>query len=106
MICMRLRRSRISALEILMMSLSSNRISPSVGSIRRRIVRPSVDLPQPDSPTTPSVSPSSTVRLTPSTALTSPLRRASSPSSTGKYFFRFLISSKLMGSVVLSEASR
>ena len=31
-----------------------------------------VDLPQPDSPTTPSVSPAFTVKLTPSTALTAP----------------------------------
>ena len=35
----------------------SNRTSPPVGSSSRRIARPVVDLPQPDSPTTPSVLP-------------------------------------------------
>ena len=35
--------------------------------------RASVDLPQPDSPTMPSVSPSRTLRLTPSTAFTAPI---------------------------------
>ena len=34
-------------------------ISPEVGSIRRSTQRPVVDLPQPDSPTSPSVSPRS-----------------------------------------------
>jgi hypothetical protein len=38
----------------------SNQISPDVGSIRCRMQRPVVDLPQPDSPTSPSVSPRST----------------------------------------------
>jgi hypothetical protein len=37
-----------------------------------RIVRPRVDLPQPDSPTRPSASPWVSVKLTPSTALTVP----------------------------------
>ena len=35
----------------------SNQISPPVGSIRRRMQRPVVDLPEPNSPTSPSVSP-------------------------------------------------
>src|SRR6185503_10122243 len=43
-----------------------------VGSVRRRIARPSVDLPQPDSPTSPNVSPLRISRLTPSTAFTRP----------------------------------
>ena len=43
-------------------------VSPAVGSIRRRIVRPVVDLPHPDSPTRPRVLPLSRVKLTPSTA--------------------------------------
>ena len=68
----------------------------AVGSIKRRIVRPKVDLPQPDSPTKPNVSPSSIVKLTPSTALTAPLPRENRPSPTGKCFFRLRISSKLM----------
>jgi ABC-type oligopeptide transport system ATPase subunit len=41
-------------------SLPSNSISPEVGSIRRSTQRPVVDLPQPDSPTRPSVSARST----------------------------------------------
>jgi len=45
-------------------------IEPPVGSRRRAIQRAIVDLPQPDSPTTPSVSPAISVKLTPSTALT------------------------------------
>src|ERR687891_1798282 len=61
-----------------------------------RIVRPKVDLPQPDSPTMPSVSPASTVRLTPSTALSTLLLREKSPSPTGKCFLRFRTSNRLI----------
>ncbi len=39
------------------MSVPLKTILPSVGSVSLMIVRPSVVLPQPDSPTTPSVSP-------------------------------------------------
>jgi hypothetical protein len=42
---------------------------PSVAGCRLRIARPVVDLPQPDSPTSPSVSPGNRVRSMPSTAL-------------------------------------
>ena len=45
-----------------------NRTSPDVGSISRRMQRPVVVLPLPDSPTRPNVSPSSIVKLTSSTA--------------------------------------
>ncbi len=45
-----------------------NTIGPSE-EISRMMARPSVVLPDPDSPTTPSVSPSRTSMLTPSTAL-------------------------------------
>src|SRR4051794_19218400 len=59
---------------------------PAVGSIRRRMARPTVDLPQPDSPTRPSVSPSPIAKLTPSTANTrSGLTR--NPRLIGKCFF-------------------
>ena len=50
------------------MSAPSSTISPPAAGTSRRIVLPSVDLPQPDSPTSPSVSPRSTSKLTPSTA--------------------------------------
>ncbi len=46
----------------------------------------SVDLPQPLSPTRPSVSPSAMRKLTPSTARTWPLTRAKTPLRTGKCF--------------------
>ena len=46
---------------------------PPVGGMSCRIVRPSVDLPQPDSPTSPSTSPFLSERSIPSTALTVPI---------------------------------
>ena len=53
-------------------------------------MRPVVDLPQPDSPTRPSVSPALTSKETPQTAWTSPtLWRTNFPPRTGKCFTRF-----------------
>ena len=49
-----------------------NTMSPEVGSSSLVITRPVVDLPQPDSPTSPSVSPALTEKETPSTARTAP----------------------------------
>src|SRR5690554_651986 len=55
----------------------------------RMTVRAAVDLPQPDSPTRPSVSPRRRSKLMPSTALTSPTwRRNTTPWRSGKYFLR------------------
>ena len=51
-------------------STPSNLTEPAVGSIRRSTQRPVVLLPQPDSPTRPSVSPRSTSKDTPDTACT------------------------------------
>ena len=51
------RTGRISARERFVMSTPSKMILPPVGSSRRMMQRAIVDLPQPDSPTTPSVSP-------------------------------------------------
>ena len=45
------------------MSLPSNSTLPPVGSSSRVISRPMVDLPQPDSPTTPRVSPGADVEV-------------------------------------------
>ncbi len=70
------------------MSWPSKRIVPDVGSSSRRISRAVVDLPQPDSPTIPSVSPRRTVSVTSSTACTSALPRANTPCLTGKRFVR------------------
>ena len=63
-----------------------SRMRPAVGSISFSTVLPTVDLPQPDSPTRPSVSPLAIAKLTPSTALTSPTRRCSRPPWIGKCF--------------------
>ena len=57
---------------------SSKRTMPEAGW-SRRIARPSVDLPEPDSPTTPTVSPARTERLTPSTARSTWLVRPNRP---------------------------
>src|SRR5262245_28959338 len=57
------------------------------------IARPTVLLPQPDSPTSPSVSPLLRSKLTPSTALTSAILRANTPPVTGKRTNRSSISS-------------
>ena len=54
------------------MSRPSKEASPLVGSIRRRMTRPVVVLPQPDSPTRPSVSPRRMLKEMPSTAFTAP----------------------------------
>ena len=51
------RTGRICRRLSFVMSLPSKKIFPEVGSISLMIVRPSVVFPQPDSPTTPSVSP-------------------------------------------------
>ena len=58
---------------------------PSVGFWSSITVRDSVDLPQPDSPTSPRISPFSTDSDTPSTATTgADLRAESSPCTAGK----------------------
>src|SRR5687767_2545995 len=68
------------------MLLPLSRTSPSVGVSSCRIRREVVVLPQPDSPTSTSVSPCLISKLTPSTALTWPtVRIMSSPLVTGKY---------------------
>src|SRR5918995_1834445 len=59
------------------MSWPRNAIVPSVESIRRMIVRDIVVLPQPDSPTSPSVSPSATETVTSLTACTRATSRSS-----------------------------
>ena len=51
------------------------RISPASGCSSRMMLRPVVDLPQPDSPTSASVSPCRTVSVTCSTAWMRPARR-------------------------------
>src|SRR5688500_10337605 len=89
MICISFRRARSERLSSVVTFLFSNQTSPEVGSINRRMVRPVVDLPQPDSPTSPSVSPGMTSNDTSSTAWTRATSRESSPPRIGKYFLRF-----------------
>ena len=52
------------------MSAPPNSMAPLVASSSLRMVRPTVVLPQPDSPTRPSVSPAAIVNETSSTAFT------------------------------------
>src|ERR1019366_10288120 len=75
------------------MSRPSILMLPLVGSISRKMVRPTVDLPQPDSPTRPSVSPCAIEKLTPSTANTVPPARCNRPLRIGKCFLRSRTSS-------------
>ncbi len=69
------RAARIRALENPSTFSPRNDTSPEVGSISRSMQRPVVLLPLPDSPTSPNVSPSSIVKLTSSTALTTVFSR-------------------------------
>ena len=61
---------------------------PASGSISRISSRAVVDLPQPLSPTMPSVSPLRTLKLTPSTARTVATVAPNSPPRMGKCFLR------------------
>ena len=60
----------------------------AVAGSRRMSVRPRVDLPQPDSPTSPSTSPCPTSNVMSSTAWTSPMWRRNTPLVMGKYLTR------------------
>src|SRR5829696_7515878 len=70
------------------------------------MVRPVVDLPQPDSPTSPSVSPAMMSNDTSSTAWTRATSREKRPPRMGKYFLRFLTfrSASAMGATSVKEA--
>ena len=69
------------------MSWPSNTTEPLVSGYSRAMHRASVDLPQPDSPTRPSVSPARSSKLTSSTACTRATSRCSrTPLLIGKYF--------------------
>src|SRR2546427_214970 len=68
------------------MSMRSKSREPAVGRSRSRKSLARVVFPDPDSPTMPSVSPSATCTLTPSTALMNPRTRPTvKPAVTGKY---------------------
>ena len=67
-----------------------NTIGP-FDEISRRIARPSVVLPEPDSPTTPSVSPLRISMLMPSTALMWPTTLRSTPRLIGNQTFKLSV---------------
>src|SRR6266571_2145486 len=75
MICISLRSARSERLSSVVTFCAPNQTSPDVGSMSRRIERPVVDLPQPDSPTRPSVSPGMISNDTLSTACTRAIAR-------------------------------
>src|SRR5262245_29297763 len=106
MICISFRSPRNRRLSSVVTFSFWNHTSPEVGSINRRIVRPVVDLPQPDSPTRPSVSPGWISKVTSSTACTRATSRESRPPRIGKYFFRLRTrrSGSGMGGPLIEEA--
>src|SRR5215471_5438897 len=71
----------------------SNSMTPAVGSSAARMSLEVVVLPQPDSPTKPSVSPALMVKLMPSTAFTQPRTLPNRRLATGKCFLRSRTSS-------------
>ena len=83
-ICMRLRCSRNSPWPSLSTSTPSSSTEPESGSTSRSTERPVVDLPQPDSPTSASVSPAFRLKETFSTACTRPLTEESRPERISK----------------------
>ena len=90
MICMSRRRARSERLSRVVTFFPWNHTSPEVGSMSRRMQRPVVDFPQPDSPTSPRVSPAMMSNEMPSTAWTRATSREKSPPLMGKYLTRFL----------------
>src|SRR5256885_657792 len=93
------RKPRRCSPRMCVMSSPLNVTLPSVGSSSRITVRPRVDLPHPDSPTRPTVSPALISRSTPSTAWTWPTVRWRIPDATGNHVFRSL--TETSGSLVV-----
>ncbi len=87
-------------------STPSKCTDPDVGSISRRMQRPVVDFPQPDSPTSPSVSPRSTEKLTPETAWTSPTLCWNRPARIGNSLTRSVTSRTSCGSTGTGAPAR
>ena len=95
---MSVRSARMREREYLAMSWPSNMTEPAVGSSSFATTRAVVDLPHPDSPTRPSVSPGATENETPSTARTAPVCRwITMPWRIGKCFLRSLTASRASG---------
>src|SRR5947208_14139871 len=85
-------------------STPSSLTVPVVGLMSCKTARPVVDLPQPLSPTRPSVSPRRIKRSTPSTALTCATVRFRRPPLMGKWTFRPLTSTSVVLSVSTAAA--
>src|SRR6266571_9222546 len=81
------------------MSSPLNLMVPDVGSRSRITARPMVDFPQPDSPTSPTVSPALTSRSRPSTAWTYPVVRWRTPDAMGNHTLRS--ETEMSGSLVV-----
>src|SRR2546430_5073261 len=95
-ICTSRRSGRIAPTDRCVMSRPSKTTFPPVGSSSRVTSRPVVDLPQPDSPTRPSVSPGRIAKSMPSTARTAPtFRWTIAPRLIGKCFSSPVTSSRL-----------
>ena len=86
-------------------SLPSKLIEPDVGLSSPTSIRPIVVLPQPDSPTRPSVSPLRMSNDTSATALTAPTRRCSTPLVTGKSLTRCLAESTTSPATAVAGAA-
>src|SRR5262245_40064674 len=101
------RRSGLSSFcDSVVMSLPANATLPAVGTYSRRIVRPTVDFPQPASPTSPRVSPRVMEKLTSSTALMSPMWRSRTiPLLIGNQTLRFSTSTRAPSGAPLSLCS-
>src|SRR5580692_1766858 len=67
--------------------------------------RPTVVLPDPDSPTSPSVSPRLMSNETPSTALTSATWREKTPAMMGKYFSRSRTATRVSAAIPCGPAA-
>lgn len=94
MICIRFLYSFSSLSFRSAISFPSNRMLPEVTSCKRMMLLPVVDFPQPDSPTSPNVSPFLIVKLRSSTAFNCSVFLPNSPFLIGKYFFKFRTSIK------------
>ena len=85
-------------------SIPLNRMEPDVGVYSCAMARAAVDFPQPDSPTSPSVSPFLTEKLMPSTARIAPfLREKRPPSANGKCIFKSLTVNNASDSLYFSS---
>ena len=105
-ICISRRSPRISLRVSSVSSVPLYLTEPEVGSMRRRMQRPTVDLPDPDSPTRPRVCPAPTAKETPLTAWTWWCTTFTPASSlTGKFLTRSVTSRIGTGTTPLPDSA-